>query len=116
MNKLEHDEISDFFDDKLKELENTKGEIENIVNTINLIIENSDIIKPDSDEQLINISTDIEIKNSKIKSLLSEMVVDTKKLKSLLNEIKLLKRKRELKLNRDDDSQYDGPYFDFFDL
>ena len=100
MNK---DEFSDLFKDQLTELNEFSTDIENIKRLINLIIENYDLLKDDTtDEQIGEVSSDINIKISKINSLIKDILSDSKKLKAFIHEIKLLKRKREKKLGKSD--------------
>lgn len=100
MNK---DEFSDLFKDQLSELNEFSTDIENIKRLINLIIENYDLLKDDTtDEQIGEVSSDINIKISKINSLIKDILSDSKKLKAFIHEIKLLKRKREKKLGKSD--------------
>jgi len=96
MNK---DEIRDLFQEQLSELEDFEKEIKKIRDLINLIIENFDLLKDDvTEEQIGEISSDVNIKLSKVIALVKDILSDSKKLESFIHEIKLLKRKREKKL------------------
>ena len=96
MNK---DEIRDLFLEQLSELEDFEKEIKKIRDLINLIIENFDLLKDDvTEEQIGEISSDVNIKLSKVIALVKDILSDSKKLESFIHEIKLLKRKREKKL------------------
>lgn len=48
----------------------------------------------------------MNIKTSKLKSDINDIASDSKKLQSFLEELKLLKRKREEKLKKDDFDKY----------
>ena len=99
MNK---DELRDLFNDQLQDLNNFENDIKRIKDLINLIIENFDLLKDDiTDEQIGEVSSDINIKASKINSIIQDILSDSKKLESFINEIKLLKRKRDKKLKKD---------------
>lgn len=96
MNK---DEISDLFQEQLSELEDFEKEIKKIRDLINLIIENFDILKDDvTEEQIGEVSSDVNVKLSKVIALVKDILSDSKKLESFIHEIKFLKRKREKKL------------------
>jgi methyl-accepting chemotaxis protein len=98
MNK---EEVRDLFQDPLAELDEFANEIQKIKNLINLIIENFDLLKEDvTDEQVGEVSSEINVKVSKIIALIKDIMSDSKKLEAFINEIKLLKRKREKKLNK----------------
>jgi methyl-accepting chemotaxis protein len=98
MNK---EEVKDLFQDPLAELDEFANEIQKIKNLINLIIENFDLLKEDiTDEQVGEVSSEINVKVSKIIALIKDIMSDSKKLEAFINEIKLLKRKREKKLNK----------------
>lgn len=98
MNK---EEVKDLFEEPLKELDAFAEEIQTIKNLINLIIENFDLLKEDvTDEQIGEVSSEINIKVGKIISIIKDILADSKKLESFINEIKLLKRKRDNKLNK----------------
>ena len=97
MNK---DEIRDLFQEQLSELDEFENDIKKIRNLINLIIENFDLLKDDiTEDQIGEVSSDVDIKLSKIIALVKDILSDSKKLESFIHEIKLLKRKREKKLN-----------------
>lgn len=99
MNK---EELKDLFEEPLAELDEFAKEIQKIKNLINLIIENFDLLKEDvSDEQIGEVSSEINIKVSKIIALIKDILSDSKKLEAFINEIKLLKRKRDKKLGKD---------------
>lgn len=99
MNK---DELKDLFQEPLAELDEFTKEIQKTKNLINIIIENFDLIKDDiTDEQIGEVSSEINIKVSKIIVLIKDILVDSKKLEAFINEIKLLKRKRDKKLGKD---------------
>jgi hypothetical protein len=96
MNK---DEIRDLFQEQLSELEDFEKEIKKIRDLINLIIENFDLLKDDvTEEQIGEVSSDVNVKLSKVIALVKDILSDSKKLESFIHEIKLLKRKREKKL------------------
>lgn len=108
MNK---EELKDLFEEPLAELDEFAKEIQKIKNLINLIIENFDLLKEDvSDEQIGEVSSEINIKVSKIIALIKDILSDSKKLEAFINEIKLLKRKRDKKLGKDKNKDID---FDF---
>lgn len=99
MNKQEFQEL---FEEQITELNNFEAEIKKIKELINLLIENFDLLKDDvTDEQIGNVSSDIAIKSVKLNALIKELLSDSKKLEAFLHEIKLLKRKRDKKLNKD---------------
>lgn len=88
MNK---EEFTELFQDQLSELDEFSKDIKNIKDLINLIIENFDLLKDDiTDEQVGDVSSDIDIKISKLNSVIKDILSDTKKLKAFINEIKLL--------------------------
>lgn len=106
MNK---DELQELFNDQLKDLNDFENNIKRVKDLIYLIIENFDLLKEDvTDEQIGDISSDINIKVSKINSMIQDILSDTKKLESFINEIKLLKRKRDKKLNKDKNKKDDS--------
>lgn len=99
MNK---EEVRDLFQDPLADLDEFAKEIQKIKDLINLIIENFDLLKEDvTDEEVGELSSEINVKVSKIIALIKDIMSDSKKLEAFINEIKLLKRKREKKLNKD---------------
>lgn len=99
MNK---DELQELFKDHLNDLTDFENNIKRVKDLIYLIIENFDLLKDDAtDEQICDISSEINIKASKINSLIQDILSDSKKLESFINEIKLLKRKRDKKLGKD---------------
>lgn len=99
MNK---EELKDLFEEPLAELNEFAKEIEKIKKLINLIIENFDLLKEDvSDQQIGEVSSEINVKVSKIIALIKDILSDSKKLEAFINEIKLLKRKRDKKLGKD---------------
>lgn len=99
MNK---DELKELFQEPLEELDNFEKEIQKIKKLINFIIENFDLLKDDvTDEQIGEISSEINVKSSKIISLIKDIMSDSKRLESFIHEIKILKRKRDKKLGRD---------------
>ncbi len=101
MNK---DELKDLFEEPLAELDEFTKEIQKIKKLINLIIENFDLLKDDiTEEQIGEVSSNINIKMSKIMSLMKDIMSDSKLLESFIHEIKLLKRKRNKKLGKKDD-------------
>ena len=105
MNK---EEVKDLFQDPLAELDEFANEIQKIKNLINLIIENFDLLKEDvTDEQVGEVSSEINVKVSKIIALIKDIMSDSKKLEAFINEIKLLKRKREKKLKKGEKKDYD---------
>jgi DNA repair exonuclease SbcCD ATPase subunit len=105
MNK---EEVKDLFQDPLAELDEFANEIQKIKNLINLIIENFDLLKEDvTDEQVGDVSSEINVKVSKIIALIKDIMSDSKKLEAFINEIKLLKRKREKKLKKGEKKDYD---------
>jgi hypothetical protein len=105
MNK---EEVKDLFQDPLTELDEFANEIQKIKNLINLIIENFDLLKEDvTDEQVGEVSSEINVKVSKIIALIKDIMSDSKKLEAFINEIKLLKRKREKKLNKGKKEDWD---------
>lgn len=105
MNKQDFQEL---FEEQLTELNNFEEEIKKIKELINLLIENFDLLKDDvTDEQIGEVSSDIKIKSIKLNALIKELLSDSKKLEAFLHEIKLLKRKREKKLNKDKPTRKD---------
>ena len=105
MNK---EEVRDLFQDPLAELDEFAKEIQKIKDLINLIIENFDLLKEDvTDEQVGGVSSEINVKVSKIIALIKDIMSDSKKLEAFINEIKLLKRKRENKLNKGKKEDFD---------
>jgi hypothetical protein len=99
MNK---DELKELFQEPLEELTNFENEIQKIKKLINFIIENFDLLKDDvTDEQIGEISSEINVKSSKIISLIKDIMSDSKRLESFIHEIKILKRKRDKKLGKD---------------
>ena len=105
MNK---EEVRDLFQDPLAELDEFAKEIQKIKDLINLIIENFDLLKEDvTDEQVGGVSSEINVKVSKIIALIKDIMSDSKKLEAFINEIKLLKRKREKKLNKGKKEDFD---------
>lgn len=106
MNK---DELHDLFKGQLYDLEVFEKNIKRIKDLIYLIIENFDLLKEDiTDDQIGDVSSDINIKVSKINSMIQDILSDTKKLESFINEIKLLKRKRDKKLDKDKNKEEDS--------
>ena len=102
-------ELQELFNDQLKDLNDFENNIKRVKDLIYLIIENFDLLKEDvTDEQIGDISSDINIKVSKINSMIQDILSDTKKLESFINEIKLLKRKRDKKLNKDKNKKDDS--------
>jgi len=100
MNK---EEVRDLFQDPLDELDEFIKEIEKVKKIINLIIENFDLLKDDvTDEQIGEVSSEINIKVSKMIAIIKDIFSDSKKLEAFIHEIKLLKRKRDKKLGKDD--------------
>ena len=100
MNKSE---VRDLFSDQLRELQEFEIEIKRIKNLINLIADNFDLVKEDiTDEQIGDVSSSISIKSAKINSFIKDILSDSKKLESFINEVKLLKRKREIKLKKEE--------------
>ena len=98
MNK---DELRDLFQEQLSELNNFEKDINKIRDLINLIIENFDLLKDDiTEDQIGEVSSDVNIKLSKVIALVKDILSDSKKLESFIHEIKLLKRKRENRLKR----------------
>lgn len=98
MNK---DEIRELFQDQLSELDEFENDIKKIRRLINLLIENFDLLKDDiTEEQIGEVSSDINIKLSKIIAFIKDILSDSKKLESFVHEVKLLKRKREEKLRK----------------
>jgi methyl-accepting chemotaxis protein len=101
MNK---EELKDLFEEPLAELDEFTREIQKIKKLINLIIENFDLLKDDiTDDQIGEVSSEINVKMSKIISLIKDVMSDSKLLESFIHEIKLLKRKRNKKLGKKDD-------------
>jgi len=98
---MEKEDIKNLFKEPLEELDVFSKEIQKIKNLINLIIDNFDILKDGiSDEQIAEISSDINIKSSKAVSIIKDILSDSKKLESFIHEIKLLKRQRDKKLGK----------------
>ena len=98
MNK---EEAMDLFQEQLSELDNFEKDIKEIRKLINLIVENIDLLKDDvTEDQIGEISSDVNVKISKVIALVKDILADSKKLKSFIHEIKLLKRKREAKLKK----------------
>jgi methyl-accepting chemotaxis protein len=105
MNK---EEIRDLFQDPLTELDEFQKEIQKIKDLINLIIENFDLLKEGvTDEQIGEVSSEINVKVSKIIALIKDILSDSKKLEAFINEIKFLKRKREEKLGKNKKKEED---------
>ena len=99
MNK---EEAMDLFQEQLSELDNFEKDIKEIRKLINLIVENIDLLKDDvTEDQIGEISSDVNVKISKVIALVKDILSDSKKLKAFIHEIKLLKRKREAKLKKE---------------
>ena len=105
MNK---DELRELFSESLTDLDEFQKDVQRIKDLINLIIENFDLLKDDiTDEQIGDISSSINFTSVEIIVLIKDLLSDSKKLESFLHEIKLLKRKREKRLNKDNDINWD---------
>ncbi len=106
MNK---DDFKELFKEPLVELDEFSKEIKKIKDIINLIIDNFDLLKDNiTDEQVGELSSEMNIKVSEIIVIIKDIMTDSKKLEAFINEIKLLKRKRENKLNKNkNDDEYD---------
>ena len=105
MNK---EEAMDLFQEQLSELDNFEKDIKEIRKLINLIVENIDLLKDDvTEDQIGEISSDVNVKISKVIALVKDILSDSKKLKAFIHEIKLLKRKREAKLKKNSKEEVD---------
>lgn len=105
MNK---EEAMDLFQEQLSELDNFEKDIKEIRKLINLIVENIDLLKDDvTEDQIGEVSSDVNVKISKVIALVKDILSDSKKLKAFIHEIKLLKRKREAKLKKNSKEEVD---------
>jgi hypothetical protein len=96
MNK---DEIKDLFQNQLKELDEFEKEIKSVKRLINSVIYNFELLDSNiTDEQITEVFSNLNIKSSKLNSIVKDMMSDSKKMESFLNQVKLLKIKRDAKL------------------
>ena len=106
MNKSE---VRDLFSDQLNELQEFEIEIKKVKKLINLIVDNFDLVKEDiTDDQIGDVSSTISIKSTKLNSIIKDILSDSKKLESFINEVKLLKRKRDIKLKKEEIENFDA--------
>lgn len=95
-------DIKELFEEQLKELSEFENDVRDVKKRINNIIDNLDLLKNDiTDEEILNVFSQMNIKTSKLKSDIDDITSDSKKLQSFLDELKLLKRKRENKLKKE---------------
>lgn len=96
---MDKKDLKILFKDTLEELDNVSNDIEKTKKEIDILIDNFDLVNDGvTDDEICQLSSDIEIKMLGLDSKLKTLLADSKKLKSVLNEVKLLKRKRENKL------------------
>jgi len=114
MNK---EEIKELFQDSLDELSDVSKDIQKIGKLTDLVFDNIDLLKDDvTEEDIVEISSSLKIKVSELSAVIKDALSDSKRLESLINEIKLLKRKREKKLNSIKEiNDFDDGLFDFED-
>jgi len=109
MNK---EEIKDLFQDSLLELSDVSKDIRKTIYFVELVIDNIDLLKDDvTEEDICEISSSFKIKVSELSAVIKDVLSDSIKLEAFINEVKILKRKREKKLN----SIKVDDIYDFFD-
>lgn len=97
-------DIKELFEEQLKELSEFENDVIDVKKRINNIIDNLDLLKNDvTDEEILDVFSKMNIKTSKLKSDINDITSDSKKLQSFLDELKLLKRKRENKLKKEEE-------------
>lgn len=93
--------IIEEIDDFIEKAEKTKKILLSFVDNIDILSEDC------TDEEIITIFNKIDINISDINSFLSHLLSDSKKLESFIHQIKLLKRKRDKKIKKEEDKSLD---------
>jgi hypothetical protein len=97
---MEKDDVKILSEGILEEIDEFIDKSKKIKKIIQLFIDNVDLLRENySEEEITSLFSKIDIDISNLNSVLSIIFSDSKKLKSFLHEIKLLKRKRQQKLD-----------------
>ena len=102
---MKKSDINNLSDSILEEVEDFITKANKIKKIISTFKNDIDLMKDDiTESEVVSIFRKLDIDVSDVNSSLSSLLGDSKKLHSFLNEVKLLKRRREERLNKETES------------